>query len=221
MLASMIKTGAATAAYGLVHSALSGRAAKRGAARLLGDRAAGGLYRAFFQAQSFATLAALVTYIRSLPDVELYRAGGLTAVALRGGQAAALAWAGWSVAEIGLNRFAGLDGLAALASGAPEVPPPAEGHGPEPGEDGTLRVAGPFRQSRHPVHLAFPLLTWLQPRMTTNLLAYNVVASVYFVVGAAREEARLRQVHGPAYGDYQRSGVPFYLPSVAAGPKIA
>ncbi len=211
--ASMAKTAAATAAYGLVHSVLADRATKEAVARWVGDARYRGLYRAFYQGQSVATLVGLVAYVRSLPDRELYHARGPAAWALRGGQAAALAAAAWAIAATGPGRFTGLGNLAAWASGSGEIPEAPEGHGPYPEPDGSLPVTGPFRHTRHPVHLAFPLVTWLQPRMTANLLAYNVVATVYFILGAAREEARLRDAVGRPYEEYQGSGVPFLIPS--------
>ena len=216
---SMAKTAAATVAYGVVHSVLADRATKDAVARLLGDRQYRGLYRAFYQAQSVATLVALVAYVRSLPDRELYHARGPAALALRIGQASALLAAGWTVLEIGPGRFSGLDNLAAWASGRPHLPRAAEGHGPSADRDGSMHVAGPYRWTRHPAHLAFPLLTWFQPRMTANLLAYNLVATAYFALGAAREEARLRDEFGREYDDYRMSGVPFLVPSpMADGP---
>jgi len=48
--------------------------------------------------------------------------------------------------------------------------------------------------------------------MTANLLAYNLVATAYFAIGAAREEARLRDEFGLAYEEYRHGGVPFLLP---------
>jgi hypothetical protein len=53
---------------------------------------------------------------------------------------------------------------------------------------------------------------WLNPRMTTNLLAFDLAASVYLIVGSMHEEARLKAAYGDAYVDFQRSGVPFYFP---------
>src|SRR4051794_10509149 len=62
MWKSMLKTAAATAAFGLVHSALASHAAKRAATHLLGPRARNGLYRPLYIAQSVATTAALAAY---------------------------------------------------------------------------------------------------------------------------------------------------------------
>jgi protein-S-isoprenylcysteine O-methyltransferase Ste14 len=48
--------------------------------------------------------------------------------------------------------------------------------------------------------------------MTTNLLAFNAVATIYFVVGSLHEEARLRDAYGEDYDAYLNSGISFYVP---------
>jgi len=216
MWRNMLRTAAATAAFGLVHSALASRTAKDASARLLGRRASDGLYRGFYNAQSAATLAALVAYTRGLDDRELYHARGPLAAGMRCGQAAALAGMAWTALGIGPLRISGLDGLGALATGSPEVPPAAEGHFPSPDADGGLPTPGPFRASRHPMNAAMTALLWLQPRMTANLLAFNAVATAYLVLGSAAEEARLRNRYGARFEAYRRSGVPFLLPDPTA-----
>lgn len=45
MWRSMLKVAAATAVFGLVHSALASRSAKRAAAKIFGERNRNGLYR--------------------------------------------------------------------------------------------------------------------------------------------------------------------------------
>jgi hypothetical protein len=212
MMRSAFKTAAVTVAWSLVHSALATRTAKRKASEWLGPSVEAGLYRAFYNAQSFATLAALIAYVRSLPDHEIYHARGPMALLLRGGQAAGLAGMGWTASSIGPGRLSGLDGVAALVASG-NIPPPAEGHGPTPDASGTFRATGPFGHARHPMNVAMPLVLWFNPRMTTNLLAFNMAATFYLVVGSAIEEARMRATFGDRYEDYRRRGVPFYLPT--------
>ena len=217
MWRNMAKTAAATAAYGLLHSLLADDATKARVRTLIGLRAYNGLYRGFYNAQAIASLVALILYLRKLPDRELYRARGAAALALRTGQVACLAYAGWAQWNVGPIRFSGLDNLALWATGSPSIPEAAVGQGPSPDPDGSMHVAGPFRQDRHPLNLAATALLWLNPVLTANGLAFNAVSTAYFLYGSHREEVRLRAAHGESYAEYQRSGVPFFTPELPTG----
>jgi hypothetical protein len=48
--------------------------------------------------------------------------------------------------------------------------------------------------------------------MTVKLLAFNLAATVYLIVGSWHEEARLRAAYGRPYERYRDSGTPFYWP---------
>jgi protein-S-isoprenylcysteine O-methyltransferase Ste14 len=214
MWRGMLKVAAATAVFGLVHSALASRAAKRKAAELLGERDRNGLYRLFYIGQSLATFAALAAYARRQPGRELYHVRGPLAWALRAGQAA-LVHATAAARQVGVGRMLGLASFAAWLGRGP-VPPEPEAQGPAPSDDGAMRATGPFAWSRHPLNFSPLPVFWLNPRMTTNLLAFNVAATAYLVVGSVHEEARLRAAYGDAYRDYQASGVAFYLPGAGS-----
>src|SRR4051812_5328200 len=90
MWRNTIKVAAATAAFGLVHSALASRRAKRAAARTFGERNRNGLYRVFYLAQSVVTFGMLAAYIRTLPNRELYRVRGPAAWLMHAGQVGAI-----------------------------------------------------------------------------------------------------------------------------------
>lgn len=205
-----LKAALATVAFGALHSLLAARGTKRAAARHLGDRHRDGLYRPFYIAQSFATLGALMWYIRSLRRHELYRVSGWPALVMRTGQLSALGWAAMAAGHVGIFDISGARQLAVWAAGGDAGPEP-EAQGPAPGED-AMHVAGPFRFSRHPLNLAPLPIFWLQPAMTTRLLGFIGVSTLYLVLGSIHEERRLEAAYGERYRDYLRSDVPFYLP---------
>jgi protein-S-isoprenylcysteine O-methyltransferase Ste14 len=53
--------------------------------------------------------------------------------------------------------------------------------------------------------------------MTTNLFAFNTVATIYLVVGSVHEEMQLRRAFGRDYERYAESGIDFYLPFPRSG----
>lgn len=213
MWSSMLKVVAATALYGVVHSALASRTAKQATAKAFGERNRNGLYRVFYITQSIATLGALAAYIRRQPSRELYRIEGPPAFLMHAVQAGAIVYATAAARQVGIRRILGLESLLSwFGDGA--VPPEPEAQGPALDAEGRNLTAGPFAWSRHPLNFAPLPIFWLWPRMTTNLVAFNTAATVYLVVGSLHEEARLREAYGKEYEDYLSSGVPFYVPSV-------
>ena len=219
------RTALATAAYGLLHSALASRQAKDAAARVFGDRHRNGLYRILYNLQAVGTFAVLLVYLLRQPDRVLYRLNGPATVAARIGQAAALGYALAAAWEVGVLRITGVASTAAwvrwlaasVAGDAGDaepvsVPAEPEAQGPAGEVDGSLRVRGPFRLSRHPLNLVPVPIFWLAPTMTVKRAVFSAVATAYLVLGSWHEEARLRRAYGDSYHRYQRSGVPFYLP---------
>ena len=73
---SMFKVAAATAVFGVIHSLMASRSAKRAAARTFGVRNRNGLYRVGYICQSLVTVGILAAYSRRQPSGELYRIRG-------------------------------------------------------------------------------------------------------------------------------------------------
>jgi hypothetical protein len=211
MWRNMFKVATATAIFGVVHSLLASRTAKRAATKAFGERNRNGLYRVVYIGQSFATFGLLAAYIRRQPSRELYRIEGSLAYLMHAIEAGALVYATSAAGQVGLRRITGLESFLAWVGDGP-VPPEPEAQGPALDDKGRRQAAGPFAWSRHPLNFAPLPIFWLWPRMTTNLLAFNVAATIYLLAGSVHEEARLRKEFGDNYDAYLKSGVPFYLP---------
>ncbi len=134
-----------------------------------------------------ALVALLVVVIRRQPGRELYHVRGGWGWAMRGGQLLAVAFALWGLWHAGVGELVGWDSVSAWWRGTdtPRVP---DGQGPPLDPDGSVRATGPFAGSRQPLNWVFLPLLWLNPRMGTRLLAFNLAATVYLVAGAAHSD---------------------------------
>ena len=215
MLKSIVKIVAATMLFAGVHSVLASRAAKRAAARMLGERRRNALYRPFYNVQAVITFGALLLYGIDLPDRELYRAPAPLSRLMRFGQVLSLLYIVYGTRQIGILKFAGVPNLWALLAGRTSVPREPEGQGPALDARGEVKATGPFRASRHPLNVGMIPALWLMPRMTVNLAAFNTVVTAYLIAGSLHEEARLRATYGQPYVDYQKSGTNFFVPSAS------
>lgn len=206
-----IKMGMATIAFGAFHSILATRSAKNIAARAVGERRRDGGYRLFFVGQSVLTFSLLVACGARLPKRTIYKVSGPGAWALRIGQAAGVLHLLAAARQVGVARLAGLKNFLAWRNGLP-IPPGPFAQGPETNPDGRLGIGGPYLWSRHPLNFSGIPIFWLTPHMTTRRLAFNLISTLYFVLGSLHEEARLKDAYGKAYLAYSNGPVPFYWP---------
>lgn len=212
LVGTVVKTVLGTMVFAGVHSALASRQAKMAAARILGQRQRNGLYRVFYIGQSLVTFGALVAYLLRMPDRTLYRAARPVAGLLRIGQLTGILLAVYAAAQVGIRRITGWESLSAWLRGAYAVPPEPEAQGPAPDASGSLKDSGPFGWTRHPLNLSPLPVFWLNPTMTVRGLAFNLISTLYLVLGSVHEESRLEAAYDGEYTYYQNSGVPFYLP---------
>jgi protein-S-isoprenylcysteine O-methyltransferase Ste14 len=82
--------------------------------------------------------------------------------------------------------------------------------GPASGEGG-LVTDGFYCHIRNPLFFFAAVFLWLTPTMTENLLAFNIIAMIYFYLGARHEERSLKEELGVQYEEY-RKAVPMFLP---------
>jgi len=72
-------------------------------------------------------------------------------------------------------------------------------------------VKGPYRWLRHPLYFFLLMMIWSCPDMRADRLLFNMMWSVWIVIGTHLEERDLAREFGRAYRDYQKN-VPMLLP---------
>ena len=82
----------------------------------------------------------------------------------------------------------------------------------KPSRPPVLVAQGAYRWVRHPLYLAVLLMIWSFPALTVDRLLFNMLWTIWIVVGAILEERDLVAEFGDDYREYQR-GVPMLLPT--------
>ena len=208
-------------AWAALHSLFAMPRAKELASARWGEQRRNALYRVAYNGFAFASLLALVWYLRRLPDRRLYRIPwpwrGVTGTL----RLLLLLVAARAAVEVGLGPFSGLSELTEyLQWGSAEHEPEGQGPSMGPKVQGGLRVGGPFQYVRHPLNASVAAIVWLTPRMNSVRLTVALLTTLYSIVGSSLEEPRLLAQYGQAYEAYRRSGVPFFLPSLSRRPGI-
>jgi protein-S-isoprenylcysteine O-methyltransferase Ste14 len=182
--------------YGLLHSLLASLGFKAQVQSWLGERG-GRVYRLAYNLFAFVSLLPVLALSALLPDQPLYAipfSWLLITLVLQGLAVVALLL---GLLQTGLWSFLGLSQL----------------NGDSPSGPSKLVVRGFYRWVRHPLYSAGLVFIWLAPRMTTNLLAFNLATTVYLIVGAWFEERKLLREFGQDYARY-RARTPMLVPGL-------
>jgi protein-S-isoprenylcysteine O-methyltransferase Ste14 len=67
-----------------------------------------------------------------------------------------------------------------------------------------FKVAGPFSLVRHPIYLGWVLMVFATPVMTTSMLLFAVVSTVYLIAAIPLEERSLLEAFPEKYRAYQQ-----------------
>lgn len=180
-------------AFAVVHSLTAGISLPMWLKGRVDPRLVDGWYRLAYNAFSVVTFAPMLLVVSTLPDGVVYSAGQTLAIALRIVQVLALGGFFWALWAIDFWRFAGLRQAWAYVVGEP-LPLPEE----------ALQRQGIYALMRHPLYVFSLLVLWANPTMTLNGLIFNVCTALYFVVGGAVEERRMKRAYGEVYSSYQR-----------------
>jgi protein-S-isoprenylcysteine O-methyltransferase Ste14 len=194
-----LKVIAAWGAFALLHSVTVSEPYERWARGFLGDERFRAYHRLLFTLYSAAATAAVLLYVRFLPDVPLYRLDGVSRYAFHALQlcgAALLLWTPWD-----LKEFIGLRQWQRHRQGETQTPDRNE----------HLFTGKGYGLVRHPLYLGFSLLLAFHPVQTRNSAATAATVLAYFYIGTFFEERRMERTFGEAYRAYQRR-VPRFFP---------
>ena len=198
-LVEAVKVIFAWGAFALFHSITVSEPYERWAQRVMGERRFHAYHRLLFTLCSAATTAAVLLYVRSLPDILLYRVNGWVRLLFHGAPmlgAALLLWTPWDMKE-----FVGLRQWERHRKGEEETQ----------GRNDRLFTGKGYGLVRHPLYLGCSLLLAFHPTQTQNSAATAAAVVAYFYIGTFFEERRMERKFGEAYREYQRR-VPRFLP---------
>lgn len=178
--------------FGMVHSALADPRPKALASHILGE-AADRWYRAAYIILALIMVAPFFYILAFLPDRVLYAVRAPLKWLMIAGQVLAALGALIALWQTNIAYFFGLPQLQGKKSA------------------GGLVTAGFYCHLRNPLFLFGILFLWLFPYMTLGLLTFNILAIIYFYVGAVHEENSLINEFGEKYRRY-RQKVPMFIP---------
>jgi protein-S-isoprenylcysteine O-methyltransferase Ste14 len=194
-----MKVIVAWGAFALFHSVTMSEPYERWALRVMGEDRFRAYHRILFTLYSAAATAAVLLYVRSLPDIPLYRIDGWVRFLFHGVQflgAGLLLWTPWDLKEfVGLRQW--------------------ERHRKEgretTGRNDRLFTGKGYGLVRHPLYLGCSLLLAFHPVQTRSSAATAAAVIAYFYIGTFFEERRLVRTFGEEYLEYQHR-VPRFLP---------
>lgn len=184
--------------YFLQHSGMVRRPFKSWLARFVPDYYIG----AFYSIASGLVLLLVVTFWQKSPDV-IATATGLLWWTMRIVLFLALASIVWSAAS--LKKFDALG-----------LRPIRDRFDTSKQQSLVLAIRGPYRWVRHPQYLCVILMIWAYPQLTVDRLLFNVLWTIWIVIGTWLEERDLAAVFGDQYRAYQQH-VPMLIPRRIGG----
>lgn len=189
------------ALWAVVHSLTAARPFKAWVRRRLGRRAYAGFYRLFYNLLALVTfLPVLYVLWAHVPPTRLWAVPFPFSLLFLLAQGVGLVGLLISLLQTDVFSFIGLRQVVRYLSGAAEPDPPA-----------TFVRSGTYALVRHPLYLFSMLFLWFTPVMTLNSLLFDVIATIYFYLGAIHEERRLAAEFGDTYRQYQEE-VPAFIP---------
>jgi protein-S-isoprenylcysteine O-methyltransferase Ste14 len=84
----------------------------------------------------------------------------------------------------------------------------------------SFTARGPYRWVRHPLYILMLLMIWSYPNLTADRLLFNLLCTIWMIIGTVLEERDLVATFGKEYRDYQNKVpmlIPYRLPQNYAG----
>jgi len=192
MISGAIAMAAYFVPFAIVHSLLADPAFKRRARRALGN-AFDRWQRLAYNLLALLMILPFLFILIFLPGRTLYVAAPPWSLLMAGGQILAALALLLTLRQTGVSYFLGLSQLHKESVA------------------GRLVTNGFYCRLRNPLFFFAAVFLWLSPLMTESLLAFNILATVYFYLGARHEEKSLKEEFGEEYEEYKKR-VPMFLP---------
>lgn len=187
--------------WAVVHSVTAAPSTKRAFRKRFGERAYQGLYRLLYNLFSVVTFLPILYILwTQIPQVTLWTVPYPWRTITMGIKLLALLGLAISLLQTDVWSFIGLRQAVRFWQGVEDPTVPDQ-----------FITTGTYRWVRHPLYSFSLLYIWLNPDMTLGTFLFNVLATLYFLIGSVYEERRLLAAFGEAYKEYQR-GVPRLLP---------
>lgn len=192
--------------WAAVHSLTAARGVKRWVRERVGQRAHDGFYRLAYNALSVVSIAPLLYVLATrVPGAVVWRVRQPWSVLFVALQVVGLAGLALSLWQTDIWRFVGLRQVWRYLQGEQEPDPPAD-----------FVRTGTYGLVRHPLYFFSMMVIWFMPVMAVRTMVFNVLATLYFLIGSLHEERRLEGEFGEAYRRY-REEVGGFWPRLGGG----
>ncbi len=188
------------AVFGWAHSWLASVKIKKMAEERFGDKIA--FYRLVYNMASLI-LFYFVYELAPKPDFFLYDLNPPFDLIILIPQFLSLAGLIWTASYVDVKEFAGIAQIIRWKRGIYDRN--------DLDETSRLRIAGPYKFSRHPIYLFTILFILFRPQMDFFYFIAFLCIAGYFYIGSIYEEKKLVERFGESYINYQKS-VPRILP---------
>lgn len=151
-------------------------------------------YKAFYALSSIVVLLAVLIFWQKSPVV-MAQAGGMVFWLLRALFVCCLIGFFWAAKSLDSFDALGIYPLTGRKNGQPRQ----------------ITARGPYRWSRHPIYFLLIIIIWACPVLTLDRLIFNLLWTIWMMIGTFLEDRDLHREFGSPYREYSRR-VPMLIP---------